>query len=216
MRAKAVHTEKIPSEEATTGEGRVAEASSATKDRILKIAAELFYHNGFAGTSVREIAEAAGVGQSSLYHHLRSKDQILVQLHVAFIDKLVADLQSTAASDAPPADQLQEIARVILATVESHQYEVTVFLREEHALPEEARVSIVAEHDKVDAIVDSILQRGVNRGDFRSDIHVRLVRLAILGMCNWTYQWFRPNGSVSSSEIAEQFSDLYLRGLLVT
>src|ERR1700761_9038275 len=111
-------------------EGRVAEESSGTKERILRVAAELFYHNGFAATSVREIAEAAGVGQSSLYHHLRSKDQILIQLHVAFIDKLVADLQMTAASDAPPADQLQEIARVILATVESHQYEVTVFLRE--------------------------------------------------------------------------------------
>jgi TetR/AcrR family transcriptional regulator, cholesterol catabolism regulator len=216
VKSQAVRTEKLRPEEATVSEGRVAEASSGTKERILKIAAELFYQNGFAATSVREIAEAAGVGQSSLYHHLRSKDQILVQLHVAFIHKLLADLQSPAASDAPPADQLHEIARVILATVESHQYEVTVFLREEHALPEEARVSIVAERDKVDAIIDSILQRGINRGDFRSDIHVRLVRLAILGMCNWTYQWFRPNGSVSSTEIAEQFSDLCIKGLRVT
>jgi AcrR family transcriptional regulator len=197
-------------------EGRVAEASAATKTRILKIAAELFYRNGFAATSVREIAEAAGVGQSSLYHYLKSKDQILVHLHVAFVDKLLKDLESTSNTNAPPAEQLREIARVVLATVESHQHEVTVFLREEHALPEEARKSIVAERDKVDAIIDSILQRGINRGDFRSDIHVRLVRLGILGMCNWSYQWFRPDGSISSSEIAEQFSDLYLRGLLAS
>jgi AcrR family transcriptional regulator len=194
-------------------EGRVAEESSGTKERILRVAAELFYKNGFAATSVRQIAEAAGVGQSSLYHHLRSKDQILVQLHVAFIEKLLNDLQSTAATDSPSSDQLREIARVILATVESYQYEVTVFLREEHALPEEARKSIVAERDKVDAIIDAILQRGINRGDFRSDLHVRLVRLAILGMCNWSYQWFHPNGTISSAEIAAQFSDLCLTGL---
>ena len=215
LRTKAVRDAKSRPEEETADDERDVEARSGTKERILKIAVELFYQNGFAATSVREIAEAAGVGQSSLYHHLRSKDQILIQLHVAFIDKLLADLQSTAISDAPPADQLRDIARVILATVETHQYEVTVFLREEHALPEEARKSIVAERDKVDALIDSILQRGVNRGDFRANIHVRLVRLAILGMCNWSYQWFRPNGTISSAEIAEQFSDLYIKGLLV-
>src|ERR1700722_15248389 len=109
LRTKAVRTEKIRPEEATTGEGRVAEASSGTKERILKIAAELFYHNGFAATSVREIAEAAGVGQSSLYHYLQSKEQILVQLHVAFIERLLSDLQSAASTDAPPADQLREV-----------------------------------------------------------------------------------------------------------
>ena len=215
LRAKAVRDAGSRSEDETEDHERDVEVRSGTKERILRIAAELFYQNGFAATSVREIAEASGVGQSSLYHHLRSKDQILIQLHVAFIDKLLADLQSTAASDASPADQLRDIARVILATVETHQYEVTVFLREEHALPEEARKNIVAERDKVDALIDSILQRGVNRGDFRADIHVRLVRLAILGMCNWAYQWFRPNGTISSAEIAEQFSDLYIKGLLV-
>jgi hypothetical protein len=102
---------------------------------------------------------------------------------------------------------------VVLAVVESHQAEVTVFLREGHSLPEGPRQQIQKERDQVDAMVDRMITDGVAAGELRPDLDVRLTRMAILGMCNWTYQWFRPDGAMSSGEIADYFAGVLLRGL---
>lgn len=184
------------------------------KGRILSEAAQLFMEKGFAATSVREIGERAGVGQSSLYHHVRSKGQLLQQLHETFIQKLTDDLTAVASSDASPTQQLRDIVHVVLTVVETHQPEVTVFLRESHALPKESRKKIQRERDEVDVVVDGVLKRGIASGEFRKDLDVHLTRLAILGMCNWSYQWFRPGGQRSIEEISEYFANFALQGVL--
>jgi len=187
--------------------------SGDVKARILDVAARLFMEQGFAATSVREIGERAGVGQSSLYHHVRSKGQLLFQLSHGFSSDLLERLTAMAASTPSPTEQLRGVVRVVLAVVESHQAEVTVFLREGHALPEGPRQQIQKERDQVDAMVDRMISEGIAVGELRPDLDVRLTRMAILGMCNWTYQWFRPDGAKTSAEIADYFAGLLLCGL---
>jgi len=187
--------------------------SGDVKARILDVAARLFMEQGFAATSVREIGERAGVGQSSLYHHVRSKGQLLFQLSHGFSSDLLERLTAMAASTPSPTEQLRGVVRVVLAVVESHQAEVTVFLREGHALPEGPRQQIQKERDQVDAMVDRMVSEGIAVGELRPDLDVRLTRMAILGMCNWTYQWFRPDGAKTSAEIADYFAGLLLCGL---
>jgi AcrR family transcriptional regulator len=181
--------------------------------RILEVAAQLFMEQGFAATSVREIGERAAVGQSSLYHHVQSKGQLLFQLHQGFskdlLDRLIAVVESTTS----PTEQLRGLVHVVLSVVETHQAEVTVYLREGHALDEEARKEIQRERDQVDAIVDKIMTDGIKAGEMRPDLDVKLTRLGILGMCNWTYQWFRPGGEYSSGQIADYFADLVIQGV---
>ena len=187
--------------------------SGDVKARILDVAARLFMEQGFAATSVREIGERAGVGQSSLYHHVRSKGQLLFQLSHSFSSDLLERLTAMAASTPSPTEQLRGVVHVVLAVVESHQAEVTVFLREGHALPEGPRQQIQKERDQVDAMVDRMVSEGIAVGELRPDLDVRLTRMAILGMCNWTYQWFRPDGAKTSAEIADYFAGLLLCGL---
>jgi len=169
---------------------------------------------GYAGTSVREIGERAGVGQSSLYHHARSKGQLLRELHGTFAQELIALLEKAAASDASPPDQLRSVIYAVLSVVETHRAVVTVYLRESYALSEEARQEVMQERDKMDFMVDLILKRGVESGDFRPDLDVHLTRLAILGMCNWSYQWYRPDGPQSMAEISKYFADVAMAGVL--
>jgi hypothetical protein len=102
----------------------------------------------------------------------------------------------------------------VLSVVESHQAEVTVFLREAHALPEGSREEIQRDRDQVDAIVDRMISDGIARGELRGDLDVRLTRLGILGMCNWAYQWFQPGGEQSSGQIAEFFANLVINGVV--
>jgi AcrR family transcriptional regulator len=182
--------------------------------RILEVAAQLFMEQGFAATSVREIGERASVGQSSLYHHVQSKGQLLYQLHQSFSRDLVDRLNAVVEANPSPTEQLRGLVRVVLSVVETHQAEVTVFLREAHALPEGSREEIQRDRDQVDAIVDRMISDGIARGELRGDLDVRLTRLGILGMCNWAYQWFQPGGEQSSAQIAEFFANLVINGVV--
>jgi AcrR family transcriptional regulator len=184
------------------------------KERILRAAADLFMERGFAGTSVREIGERAEVGQSSLYHHARSKGQLLRDLHGSFAQELIRLIEQVVASDASPTIQLRGVIDAVMSVVHTHRAEVTVYLRESYALPADARDEVGQERNKIDSMVDLILQRGLDSGEFRQDLDIHLTRLAILGMCNWSYQWYRPNGSQSMADISEYFADLAVRGVL--
>lgn len=182
--------------------------------RILEVAAQLFMEQGFAATSVREIGERAAVGQSSLYHHVQSKGQLLYQLHQSFSKDLVDRLNNVVSSTPSPTEQIRGLVHVVLSVVESHQAEVTVFLRESHALPEGSRAEIQRDRDQVDAIVDRMIADGIEAGELRKGLDVQLTRLGILGMCNWTYQWFKPGGEHTSEQIADYFADLVINGLV--
>ena len=173
-------------------------------------AAELFMERGFGGTTVREIGERAGVGQSSLYHHARSKGQLLAELHAKHVQDLIGMLEEVVESDESPTVQLRGVISALLAMVHSHRAVVTVYLRETYALTPEAREEVREERKKTDSIIDRIITKGKECGEFRSDLDVFLTRRAILGMCNWTYQWYQPNGPRSIEEISENFADLAL------
>jgi AcrR family transcriptional regulator len=183
--------------------------------RILEVAAQLFMEQGFAATSVREIGQRASVGQSSLYHHVQSKGQLLYQLHQSFSRDLLDRLNAVVAANTSPTEQIRGLVRIVLSVVESHQAEVTVFLREAHALPEGSRQEIQRDRDQVDAIVDRMISDGIAAGELRPDLDVRLTRLGILGMCNWAYQWFTPGGEHTSAQIADFFANLVINGMVV-
>jgi AcrR family transcriptional regulator len=178
------------------------------KERIIRAATELFMERGFAGTTVREIGDRAGVGQSSLYHHARSKGQLLAELHATHVHAVIGLLEKVVESQEAPTVQLRGVVTTILAMVHTHRAVVTVYLRESYALSDEAREEVGLERKKVDSIVDLILKRGLESGEFRADLDIPLTRRAILGMCNWAYQWYQPNGPQTIEEIGEYFANL--------
>ena len=184
------------------------------KERILRAAADLFMERGFAGTTVREIGEMADVGQSSLYHHAHSKGQLLSELHRNFSGELFDLLTEVGSSDASPTVQLRELIRALMSVVDTHRPVVTVYLRESYALSEDAHEEVEQERTKIVAIVDTILRKGRETGEFRADLDIRLTRLAILGMCNWSYQWYNPNGPHTIDQISKEFADLVVLGVL--
>jgi AcrR family transcriptional regulator len=185
-----------------------ASDGNQVKERIIRAATELFMERGFGGTTVREIGERAGVGQSSLYHHAHSKGQLLAELHATHVQSMIGLLEEVVKSQEAPTVQLRGVVTGILAMVHTHRAVVTVYLRESYALSDEARKEVGLERKKVDSIVDLILKRGLKSGEFRPDLDVHLTRLAILGMCNWAYQWYQPKGPQTIDEIGEYFADL--------
>lgn len=183
------------------------------REAIIELAARLFMEKGYHTTSVRDLAQAAGISQATLYYYIGSKMDLLVAIHNSFIDDLLARLSRVVQSELPPARKLREFIAVEMTSVEQNRTRVAAFMRERHALAPEVRAQIQIKRDQVDAILEQILKEGIAAGVFRP-LPVKSVRLALLGMVNWPVEWFNPDGPIPSAQFAADFSDFVLRGIL--
>jgi AcrR family transcriptional regulator len=186
--------------------------TETAREEILAGAAKLFMERGYDATSVREIGDYLDISQSSLYYHAKNKAQILVDLNKGFMSRLVDRFEEIDATDAAATEKLSRVMHELLQAISDNQEVVAVVLHERRSLPASAARSIQRQRDRVDAVIDRIIERGVAEGSFR-EVDAVTVRLALTGMTNWAYTWFRPNGPKSATEIADGFVDILLRGI---
>jgi AcrR family transcriptional regulator len=182
---------------------------------VISGAAALFDAAGYYHTSVEDIAGVVGLRKPTLYHYFKSKDEILYWIHEEFIDLLISRQRAREATNLSPEQQLLEIMGDILELMETHRGHVRVFFEHHRELPVDSRATISRKRDEYEALVEEEVRRGIAAGAFR-DIDVRLATLALFGMTNWAYQWFRAEGSLRAREIAYVFWDIFLHGIART
>jgi AcrR family transcriptional regulator len=179
---------------------------------VLRHAAELFDARGYHRTQMSEIAAAAGIRKTTLYHYFRSKDEILYWIHDEFIDLLIASQEDDTRTALTPAEQLLGVITDILQVMRTHRGYVRVFFEHWRDLPPDTRILIKGRRDHYERIVREILRRGVADGSFH-DLDPWLAAMAIFGSCNWAYQWYDPNGRLQGDDIARAFYDQILHGI---
>ena len=187
--------------------------ATARKREIIDSAAALFDRAGYGNASMDEIAQAVGVAKPTLYHYFSSKDEILQSIHEEFIDLLIARHEQRLGAAVLREDQLLlEVMADILELMETHRGHVRVFFEHHRELPDGARAAIVAKRDLYERMVESVIADGIASGVFRpADAH--LASLAAFGMCNWAYQWYRPDGPLRPREVAYHFWGYLVQGL---
>ncbi|HBY98224.1 MAG TPA: TetR/AcrR family transcriptional regulator [Chloroflexi bacterium] len=182
------------------------------REDIVKAAAHVFSRDGYQRATLEDVAQLVGIKKGSLYHHISSKEDLLFAIHDRLADELIANTRAALQGAETPADRLRRIMRVSMRLIAEHQEEVTVFLHERHTLTSERWQAVVAKRDEYEQIVAGVLAEGIEAGVFRP-LPVRASTLGILGMINWGYQWFRPDGPLSADEIADLFTDIVLDGV---
>src|SRR3954447_13395197 len=189
-------------------------APEETRKALLESALALFEANGFAGTSVQQITEGAGVTKGAFYHHFESKEDLLRLIHDEFIDvQLEALEQAIEQHDDDPATQLRELLKAFLVSTAHYQANVTVFFQERRYLTGERFKAVKTKRDRFDRTFRGVVEHGIEQGTFRADLDPRIVGLGILGMCAWTYQWYRPRGRFSAEQIADIYAGIIIDGL---
>jgi AcrR family transcriptional regulator len=184
--------------------------AAARRREIVAQAAELFDRSGYHTANVSAVAEAAGMRKPTLYHYFSSKDEILFEIHDEFIDLLIEKERGRRGLAAKEA--LLEVMADVLELMRTHRGHVRVFFEHYRELSEADQETIRAKRDGYQARVEAIVRRGIEAGEFR-DVDPRLTTLAVFGMCNWAYQWYRPDGPLSARAIAERYFDLLFEGL---
>jgi TetR/AcrR family transcriptional regulator, cholesterol catabolism regulator len=189
-------------------------SGETTQDRILRVAAEVFARKGYHGTGVAELGEAAGLKRGALYYHIGSKEDLLYNLSKRHVEEALERGKAVVESDLHPVDKLRALAREHVQTIAARRDEVTVVLREMHALTGKRARQLAKLRDEHQSLFAQVLQEGVDQGVFRSADHVTV--LGVLGMFNWTYVWFDPEkGPLSPEQVADKLTDLAVYGELL-
>jgi AcrR family transcriptional regulator len=201
--------------EAAAGSDRAQRRQRSLADRkheIVTAAASVFDRDGYGSTSMDDIARTVGIAKPTLYHYFSSKDEILTSIHEEFIDLLLDRHDRRVSSAVPVQEMLLESMVDILELMETHRGHVRVFFENHRELPAQSRDSIRRKRDRYENAVADAIAANVAAGSFRA-VDAHLAALAVFGMCNWAYQWYRPSGPYRPREIAVQFWDMLLRGL---
>jgi AcrR family transcriptional regulator len=180
------------------------------REPIVAGAARLFRERGFADTSMQDIATAVGLSRPALYHHFENKHQILAALVEEVTLHSARETQRIAASAAgDPRQALKDVVRAHALAILNRPELFAVLLREERNLPAHIRdLQRTGKRDLLDRVA-GILSSGVDAGCFRA-IDPAFTALCIFGMCNWTIEWFRPDGRVSEEQAADRIAELCL------
>ncbi|PWH12913.1 MAG: TetR/AcrR family transcriptional regulator [Anaerolineae bacterium] len=183
-----------------------------TRDQILEAAAQIFRQKGYHAASMQDIADAVKLQKASLYHHVHSKQDILLALLDRALDVLIAGMQKVLALDLPPEEKLRQAMLVYLQIMLEQRDLSSVLLLEYRSLEPEYRQRHIQRRDQYEALWRNLLVEGVQQGVFVvSDVPL-IVRF-LLGVMNWTITWYREDGPLTPAQLAQECTNLFVLGL---
>ena len=197
-----------------TKNGRARGSKQALREEaILQAAADCFGEQGYRATTLETIAERLGISRVTLYRYCPSKEELLIRVFERSIAIFQRDLRQICTQPIPPEEKLRQIIRHQVRLMADHRNFLTVFFSEESSLPEDIAERARTERRVYDELIEGVIAEGVETGRL-APLPAKLVSFAILGMCNWLYQWYQPDGPLSSDEVARNFIQLVEQGYL--
>lgn len=181
------------------------------RERVVAVAAELFAREGYHGAGIAELAKEVGLGRGALYHYIESKEALLYAISRTQVDRMNTHAEAALRGGHEPEELLRTMARGLLRNIADHRAEWTVFFRDYSALTGERRDHVIAARERYEGYWRQALDRGVEAGVLRPT--PALLVKGILGMLNYTYLWFEPDGPLTPEALADTFLDTLLQGM---
>jgi AcrR family transcriptional regulator len=181
------------------------------REDLLRVCARLFREQGFDGTSIRDISQAAGMHSGSPFYHFKTKQEMLVAVMEQGLTEGLHHLEAVAATPLAPQEKFRRLVRAHLETLcgDGRDF-IPVMLYDWRSLTPANRRRVIALKDRYDAlwqkVTDALQAEGVMAGD------AQLARLFTFGVLNWTARWYHAGGRKSLDEIADEAARFLLRG----
>ncbi len=184
-----------------------------SRQEILRTAARLFQQQGYDATSMNDVAAALKLSKGGLYHHFQSKDEILFNLmdHAMEITQERVINPVRAISD--PEEAIRTLIRLHIEVVLSlRDREITVMLHENHPLPPTLRRRINTRKKEYIHFVENLVAEAQKKRQLKGTVSPRAAAFALLGMINWIYQWYSPEGALQGDDLARQYTEIFFAG----
>ena len=188
--------------------------AASRREELLAIAADLFAQRGFKNTTVRDIADASGILSGSLYHHFDSKESMVDEILSSFQTELFRQYDEVAASDLDPRAKFEAVIRISFEAIHDHHSEVAIYQNDAAYLAEFERFGYLNDRNaQLRSLWVSLLEEGVRAGAFRPDLDTEVVYRFIRDTVWVAVRWYRPGGSLSAHDVADQYLSILLDGI---
>jgi TetR/AcrR family transcriptional regulator, cholesterol catabolism regulator len=189
-----------------------------SRQEILRTAARLFQQRGYDATSMNDVAAALKLSKGGLYHHFQSKDEILFEIMDHAMEITQERVLAPVRGIADPQERLRALIRLHMEVVLSpRDREITVMLHENHPLPPGLRKRINQRKKEyvhfVEGVIADVQKEAQRSRNMKGAVSPRAAAFALLGMINWIYQWYKPEGELQANSLIPQFTELLFGGI---
>src|SRR5215471_9150534 len=205
----------------TTREGQASDGSatadgsvrSERRAHLVVLAGELFAQKGYRATTVREIADAAGILSGSLYHHFDSKESIADEILSSFINEVLADYRGAVASAQGPRLVLEQIVRSTSLTLSRHRAALAMLQNDWSYFAGQPRFAYLPKAlREIERIWVTQLEAGKESGLFRADLDAKLTYRLLRDILWIPEQWRRTRG-YSTDQVVDAFLQILFDGI---
>jgi TetR/AcrR family transcriptional regulator, cholesterol catabolism regulator len=192
---------------------RARQGTSDVPSRISAAALQLFSEQGYRGTSLEEIVAAAGVTKGAFYHYFKSKEDLLREIHDTFLDFGIGQAKAIRRLKLSPEETLRLLIHSLLEAVRRYPDQIRVFFQELPNFRGESFQELKASRNRFGEAVVETLEEGIADGSFKHIASPHVLAIGIVGMCSWAYHWYRADGPMTASQVADAYAHLILGGL---
>jgi len=192
----------------------VDRALPSRRDELLKLAATMFAERGLRATTVRDIADSAGILSGSLYHHFKSKEQMVEEVLRDFLDWLFGRYEEIVDTEPNPLERLKGLFMASFEAIEDRHAQVVIYQDEAKRLSSLPQFAFVETRNKDQRKMWlDLLNQGIEEGCFRPDIDVDLVYRFIRDTTWVSVRWYQPGGPLTAEEVGRQYLSIVLGGI---
>jgi AcrR family transcriptional regulator len=162
-----------------------------------------------------DLANEVGLSKATIYHYFPDKNQIYLDLMETTLKELCHEVEDVVSGRSTAREKFMAFAEAHASFFETHRDAYIATTLGFGGLQQPlARRRVVVWRDRHEQNLRMIVRAGVASGEFRSNIDPRIPSTALLSSLNWMVRWYRPDGSQSAVQLARQFGDLLIAGLL--
>ncbi|RIV17184.1 TetR/AcrR family transcriptional regulator [Alicyclobacillaceae bacterium I2511] len=184
------------------------------KEKITEVSIQLFEKKGFSETSIQDICDALEVTKGTFYYYFNSKEELLLDIHLAYIHDILERQEKILGDESKDArTKLYDVVYMLIHSIARQGVSARVFFREMRHLSENKLAVVIPKRTQLRLNIETLLRQGVADGEFRKDLNVEIATFGVLGIANWSYQWFHPDGVLTDKEVAQIFVDMVLKGI---
>ncbi len=195
----------------------MTEQPVSRRDELLDLAATMFAERGLRATTVRDIADSAGILSGSLYHHFKSKEQMVEEVLRDFLDWLFARYQEIVDTEPNPLERLKGLFMTSFEAIEHRHAQVVIYQDEAKRLSSLPQFDFVEARNKEQRkLWIDLLHEGVEQGCFHPDIDVDVVYRFIRDTTWVSVRWYQPGGPLTAEEVGRQYLSIVLGGIAAT
>src|SRR5438034_9539331 len=203
----------IPGNECLPCHAMTRETLVDSRQEILRTAARLFQQRGYDATSMNDVAAALKLSKGGLYHHFHSKDEILFEIMNHAMDITQERVINPVRGIAHVEERLRALIRLHIEVVLSpRDREITVMLHENHPLPPALRKRINSRKKDYVHFMENLIAEVQRSRQSKGVVSPRAAVFALLGMINWIYQWYKPEGTLQGEQLAHHSTAIFFAG----